>query len=136
MPQSKTAIATNRAPAAIGPYSQGIDVGPLVFLSGQLPLDLKNGMIVEGGIEAQIKCVLSNLNGVLAAAGLDFSHVVKTTVFLASMDDFPIVNRVYAETFTGAALPARSTVQAARLPKDALVEIECIAWRDGFGSQS
>lgn len=129
MTVSKTAIHTAEAPAAIGPYSQAIRIGNLVFTSGQIPLDPATGQIVSGGIDAQTHRVLKNLGAVLAAAGLDFASVVKTTVFLKDMSHFPVVNAIYAEYFQtkDGFAPARSTVEVARLPKDVLVEIEAIA---------
>jgi 2-iminobutanoate/2-iminopropanoate deaminase len=129
MSQIKTAISTPDAPAAIGPYSQAIRVGDTLFTSGQIPLDPTTGEFVAGGITEQTTRVLENLKAVLADAGLDFTHVVKTTVFLKSMGDFAAMNTVYAKYLvpTGAIPPARSTVQVAALPKDALVEIELIA---------
>ncbi|MHB8390794.1 MAG: RidA family protein [Acidobacteriaceae bacterium] len=125
----KTAIETAKAPAAIGPYSQAIRIGNLVFTSGQIALDPVTGQLVGGGIEAQTRRVLQNLEAVLAAAGLDFSSVVKTTVFLKDMNHFPAMNAIYAEYLqaNGIAPPARSTVEVSRLPKDALVEIDTIA---------
>jgi 2-iminobutanoate/2-iminopropanoate deaminase len=127
--QSKSAVSTPDAPAAIGPYSQAIRVGDLLFTSGQIPIDPKTGEFVAGGITEQTTQVLENLKAVLAQAGLDFTHVVKTTVFLQSMGDFAAMNAVYAQYLApaGAIPPARSTVQVAALPKDALVEIELIA---------
>ena len=127
--QSKSAVSTPDAPAAIGPYSQAIRVGDLLFTSGQIPIDPKTGEFVAGGITEQTTQVLENLKAVLAQAGLDFTHVVKTTVFLQSMGDFAAMNGVYAHYLApeGAIPPARSTVQVAALPKDALVEIELIA---------
>jgi 2-iminobutanoate/2-iminopropanoate deaminase len=119
-------ITTGRAPAAIGPYSQAVRSGSLVFCSGQIPLDPPTGQLVEGGIEAQTAQVLDNLTAVLAAAGLTLGDVVKTTVFLASMDDFPAVNEVYARYFDEDP-PARSTIGVSALPKGARVEIEAIA---------
>lgn len=119
-------IATGDAPAAVGPYSQAIRAGSLVFTSGQIPLDPASGQLVEGGIEAQTAQVLHNLSAVLAAAGLSPGDVVKTTVFLVSMDDFPAMNEVYA-AFFGQDPPARSTIGVAALPKGARVEIEAIA---------
>jgi 2-iminobutanoate/2-iminopropanoate deaminase len=133
MPQTetaiKTAISTNDAPAAIGPYSQAIRMGDMLFTSGQIPIDPKTGEFVPGGITEQTTQVLENLKAVLAAAGMDFTHVVKTTVFLKSMGDFAAMNAVYGQYLApgGAVAPARSTVQVAALPKDALVEIEVIA---------
>lgn len=125
----KNAIATNEAPAAIGPYSQAIRVGDMLFTSGQVGLDPKTGEMVPGGIEAQTTRVLENLKAVLAKAGLDMVHVVKTTVFLQSMSDFAAMNAIYAKYLApeGMPAPARSTVAVAGLPKGALVEIECIA---------
>jgi 2-iminobutanoate/2-iminopropanoate deaminase len=129
MPQHKTAIATIDAPAAIGPYSQAIRVGDMLFTSGQVALDPKTGNLVAGGITEQTTRVLENLKAVLGAAGIEFVHVVKTTVFLKDMKDFAAMNAIYATYFApeGTVPPARSTVQVAALPKDALVEIECIA---------
>ena len=127
--ESKKAVLTEQAPAPIGPYSQAISVpaqGRWVFCSGQIPLDPKTGQIVEGDVEAQTRRVLENLGAVLQAAGARFQDVVKTTIFLKSMEDFPKVNGVYATAFTGVT-PARSTVEVARLPKDVKVEIEAIA---------
>ncbi|HVK72155.1 MAG TPA: RidA family protein [Kofleriaceae bacterium] len=122
----RTAIRTPAAPAAIGPYSQAIRSGHLVFTSGQIPLDPATGQLVAGDIDAQTRQVLDNLQAVLAAAGATFAHVVKTTIFLVDMGDFAAVNAVYAERFPGTP-PARSTIGVARLPKDARVEIEMIA---------
>jgi 2-iminobutanoate/2-iminopropanoate deaminase len=129
MSSAKTAIATTDAPAAIGPYSQAIRVGDTLFTSGQIPIDPATGNLVPGGIAEQTTRVLENLKAVLAAAGVDFTHVVKTTVFLKSMGDFAAMNEIYAKYFApeGVVAPARSTVQVAALPKDSLVEIECIA---------
>ncbi len=129
MPIEKIAIATTDAPAAIGPYAQAIRCGDTLFTSGQIPIDPATGNLVAGDITAQTTQVCKNLQAVLAAAGLDFSHVVKTTVFLKFMDHFAAMNAVYATFFAqGESIPpARSTVQVAALPKDALVEIECIA---------
>lgn len=122
----RTAIATSAAPAAIGPYSQAIRAGALVFTSGQIPIDPATGQMVTGDIGAETRRVLDNLAAVLAAAGVGFGDVVKATIFLTDLADFAAVNAQYAERFTGAP-PARSTVQVARLPKDARVEIELIA---------
>jgi 2-iminobutanoate/2-iminopropanoate deaminase len=119
-------VATDRAPAAIGPYSQALRSGNLVFCSGQIPLDPLTGQLVEGGIEAQTVRVLDSLAAVLAAADLKLGNVVKTTVFLVSMDDFPSMNEVYARYFDEDP-PARSTIGVAALPKGARVEIEAIA---------
>ena len=129
MPLEKSAISTSDAPAAIGPSSQAIRTGDTDVTTGQLPIDPATGNLGPGGIEAQTTRVCENLKAVLAAAGLDFTRVVKTTVFLKSMADFAAMNSIYAQYFAppGAVPPARSTVQVAALPKDALVEIECIA---------
>jgi 2-iminobutanoate/2-iminopropanoate deaminase len=125
----KTAISTADAPAAIGPYSQAVRTGDTVFTSGQVAIDPVTGNLIAGGVVEQTTRVLENLKAVLGAAGLGFSHVVKTTVFLKSMGDFAAMNEIYARYFAppGVVAPARSTVQVAALPKDALVEIECIA---------
>ena len=122
-------IDTNQAPAAIGPYSQAVQAGDLVFLSGQIPLDPMTGALVAGGIEAQTRQVMSNLQAVLAAAGLDCASLVKTTIYLVDLGDFATVNRIYGECF-GAVPPARATVQVAALPKGALIEMEGVAVRD------
>ncbi len=128
MLSNKTAVTTPDAPAAIGPYSQGIRAGNLLFTSGQVAFDPATGNLISGGIAEQTTRVLDNLGAVLAAAGLDFSNVVKTTVFLKSMGDFGAMNEVYARYFDpGRTPPARSTVEVAALPRNALVEIECIA---------
>ena len=119
-------IATGRAPAAIGPYSQAVRSGSFIFCSGQIPLNPASGQLVEGGIEAQTAQVLDNLMSLLAAAGLTLGDVVKTTVFLVSMDDFPAMNEVYARYFDEDP-PARSTIGVAALPKGARVEIEAVA---------
>ena len=125
---TKRVISTDQAPKAIGPYSQAIAVAPqeLVFCSGQIPLDPKTGQLVEGGVEAQTERVLDNVAAVLQAAGCSFADVVKSTLFLKDMGDFPKVNELYAKRFT-AEPPARSTIEVARLPKDVLVEIDAIA---------
>ena len=122
----KRIIATEAAPAAIGPYSQGIAAGSLVFTSGQIPLDPATGAFPEG-IEAQTRQSLTNVKAIVEAAGLSMDDVVKTTVFLSDMNNFGAMNGVYAEFFTEGKYPARSAVEVARLPKDALVEIEVIA---------
>lgn len=119
-------VASAEAPAAIGPYSQAIMAGGFLFASGQIPLDPKTMQIVEGGVEVQIRQVLTNMSAVLKEAGLTKEDVVKTTMFLKNMEDFGKVNPIYAEFF-GEHKPARSTIEVARLPKDALVEIECVA---------
>ena len=122
----KEVIATKAAPAAIGPYSQAIKANGLLFTAGQIPLDPATGKLVEGDIRAQTERVMQNLAAVLAEAGTDFAGVVKTTCFLANLDDFAAFNEVYARYFTSQP-PARSTVQAARLPAGAQVEVECVA---------
>jgi 2-iminobutanoate/2-iminopropanoate deaminase len=125
----KTAVSTPQAPAAIGPYSQAVRVGNFVYTSGQVALDPATGQIVAGAIAEQTTRVLENLKAVLTAAGTDLAHVIKTVVFLKSMNDFAAMNEVYAKFLApeGVVKPARSTVEVARLPKDALVEIEVIA---------
>ena len=123
------AIHTDKAPAAIGPYSQAIDSGAgLVFVSGQLPIDPATGTFPEGGIEEQTRQSLSNAKAILEAAELGLNNVVKTTVFLADMGDFAAMNEVYSQFFS-APFPARSAVAVKTLPKGALVEIECVAAR-------
>ncbi|MBY6016245.1 RidA family protein [Ferrimonas balearica] len=125
----KNVIHTTHAPEAIGPYSQGIALDRLVFTSGQLPLVPETMVMVEGGIKEQARQSLANLKAVLEQAGACTDTVVKTTCFLADMNDFVAFNEVYTEVFGTEAAPARSCVQAARLPKDALVEVEAIAYR-------
>lgn len=122
----KQVISTTAAPAAIGPYSQGVEAGGLIITSGQLPLDPATGTFPEG-IRAQTKQSLTNVKAILTQAGTDMGHVLKTTVFLNDMNDFTAMNEVYATFFTEGSFPARSAVEVARLPKDALVEIEVIA---------
>ena len=119
-------VQTKQAPDAIGPYSQAVIANGFVFTSGQIPIDPATGQFVSGGITEQTQQVLKNLEAVLDAAGSSLQQVVKTTVYLADMQDFTAMNDVYA-TFFGAQPPARSTVQAARLPKDARVEIDVVA---------
>lgn len=123
----KKAICSEKAPGAIGPYSQAIEANGMVFVSGQLPIDAATGLMAEG-IEAQAHQSLENIKHILGAAGLDMSHIVKTTVSLADMSLFAEMNKVYATYFEGAC-PARSAVAVKALPKEALVEIECIATR-------
>ena len=123
--QQLQVIATDKAPAAIGPYSQAIKLGGLLFTSGQIPLDAA-GQLLEGGIEEQTHQVFRNLEAVLAAAGAGFQDVVKATVFMKDMNQFATVNGIYSSYF-GEHKPARSAVEVARLPKDVLVEIEVIA---------
>jgi 2-iminobutanoate/2-iminopropanoate deaminase len=122
----KEIVLTDRAPAAIGPYSQAVRAGGLLFCSGQIPLDPATGKMVDGGIEAQTERVLLNLEAVLAAGGASLGSVLKTTVFMADLADFPRMNAVYAKFFPGDP-PARATVQVAKLPAGALVEIDAVA---------
>ncbi len=123
---NRTEIRTSGAPAAIGPYSQGICAGGFLFTSGQLPIDPETGALVEGGIEAQAKRVFDNLKAVLSACGADFCDVVKTMVFLQDMKDFAKVNEIYTGYFEKP-YPARSCVEVGALPKGALIEIELVA---------
>jgi 2-iminobutanoate/2-iminopropanoate deaminase len=125
----KKLIVTKDAPAAIGPYSQAVEAGGFVFLSGQIPLDPATGKLVEGDVVAQTERVLDNLHAVLCAARLGFGHVVKTTIYLTDLASFPQVNEAYAKRFP-AEPPARATVQVAALPRGALVEIDAIARRE------
>ncbi len=122
----RTVISTERAPAAIGPYSQAIAAGNLVFLSGQLPIDPGTGELIDGDIAAMTRQIFRNIETVLAAAGSTMSRVVKVTVFMADLNDFQAMNAAYAEFFPHDP-PARSTVQVARLPRDARIEIEVVA---------
>jgi 2-iminobutanoate/2-iminopropanoate deaminase len=122
----RQAVSTPSAPAAIGPYSQAIRAGHLLFLSGQIPLDPATGNLVEGGVEAQTRQVFKNIEAILKAGGASFDGVVSATVYLADMNDFATVNDIYATYFSSPA-PARATVQVARLPKDCRVEIQVIA---------
>ena len=122
----KKIISTNEAPAAIGPYSQGVRVGSIIFYSGQIPLDPSTGQVVSGGIDIQARRVMENIGGLLKAEGLGFENVVKTTIFLADIGDFQTVNEIYGSYFKQAP-PARSTVQAGALPKNVRIEIEVIA---------
>jgi len=123
---SLTLVSTERAPAAIGPYSQGVKVGDLLFVSGSIALDPKTGQVVSGGVMPQTELSLQNMKAIIEAGGSELGKVIKTTVFLKSMDDFSTVNTIY-EKFFGSHKPARSAVEVARLPKDVLFEIECIA---------
>jgi 2-iminobutanoate/2-iminopropanoate deaminase len=125
---TRTVVTTEKAPKAIGPYSVAIQAGNMVFCSGQIALDPVTGEVVTGGVEAETRQVLTNLKHVLEAAGTDLAHVVKTTVFLRDMADFPQMNAVYAGFFT-VDPPARSTVAVAGLPRGVAVEIEAIALR-------
>ena len=118
-------VKTDKAPGAIGPYSQGIDIGNMIFFSGQIPLDPETGVMPEG-IEAHTRRALDNVKGLLESQGLTFKNVVKTTVFLDNIDDFTTMNGIYAEYFEEP-YPARSAVEVAKLPKGALVEVEVIA---------
>lgn len=122
----REAVSSSQAPPAIGPYSQAIRAGGLLFVSGQIPLDPETGKMVDGDLAAQTHRVFKNLGAILSAAGATFDNVVKTTVYLADMNDFPAMNEIYAGYFPSPA-PARATVQAARLPRDARVEIDLIA---------
>jgi 2-iminobutanoate/2-iminopropanoate deaminase len=126
--EMKKVIATRHAPSAIGPYSQAIEMGDTVFLSGQIGLDPMKGTLVQGGIEHETRQVMDNIREVLRAAGLGFGDIVKTAIFLISLADFEIVNGIYGEHF-GEGCPARSTIQVAALPRGAMVEIEVIAKR-------
>jgi 2-iminobutanoate/2-iminopropanoate deaminase len=125
---TRQAISTSGAPSAIGPYSQAIDTGDLVFCAGFIGVDPATGEIVEGGIEAQVERAMRNLSAVLDAAGLSFGDVVKTTCYLADLADFQTFNGIYASFLTDPP-PARTTIQAAALPKGALVEVEAVARR-------
>ena len=122
------AIATDKAPATVGPYSQAIDCGDTVYLSGQIPLDPSTGVLVDGGIETQARRMFENIGAVLEKAGLSFKNVVKTTVFLTDIGDFAALNKVYGEYFSEP-YPARSCVEVSNLPKGAKAECECIARR-------
>ena len=122
-------VATADAPSAIGPYAQAVRAGDWLYVSGQIPLDPGTGALVgDDDIRVATRRVLDNLGAILSAAGADFGRVVKTTVFLRDMDDFPLMNEVYAATFDGPAKPARSCVQAARLPRGVRVEIDAVVW--------
>jgi len=123
---AREAVSTPAAPAAIGPYSQAISAGGFLFVSGQIPLDPATGTLVDGDIAAQTHRVFKNLEEILKAGGASFDAVVRTTVYLADMNDFPAMNEIYASYFSSPA-PARATVQAARLPRDARIEIDLIA---------
>lgn len=122
----KKVVSTDKAPAAIGPYSQAIVVGDFMFTSGQIPIDPATGKLVEGGIEAQATQSMENIKNILAAEGLTFDDVVKTTIFLKDMNDFGKVNEIYGKYFASEP-PARSCFQIGKLPKDAMIEIEVIA---------
>lgn len=120
-------VQTDRAPKAVGPYSQAIRAGSLVFVSGQIPLDPASGMVIEGGIREQTERVLKNMEAILEACGMSRANVVRTDVFLRDMNDFPAMNEVYGSFFRHEPRPARQTVEVSRLPRDVLVEISCIA---------
>lgn len=122
----KTIIQTSKAPANIGPYSQAVGYAGLFFLSGQIAIDPETNTMIMGGIEVQTRRVMENIHALLDASGLDFSHVLKATIFLKNMSDYHTINEIYSEYFESHA-PARSAVEVSRLPKDALVEIEIIA---------
>jgi 2-iminobutanoate/2-iminopropanoate deaminase len=124
----KKIISTDKAPGAIGPYSQAVEIGGLLFCSGQIPLDTMTGKLVEGAVEAQAEQVLKNVKGLLEGAGYTLDDVVKTTIFARSINDFAIVNEVYGRYFTHD-FPARSFVEVSGLPRGALVEIEVVAAR-------
>jgi len=125
----KKVINTNQAPAAIGPYSQAILANGMLFVSGQLPVDPATGVMAQNDIGANTKQVMANISAILKEAGMDFTHVIKTTIFLADMNDFAAMNTVYASQFEGA-FPARSAVAVKTLPKNGLVEIEVIAVKE------
>lgn len=122
----KKLVATDQAPAAIGPYVQAVSAGGFVITSGQLPINPETGLFPEG-IEEQTRQSLKNVRAILKEAGIDMDHVIKTTVFLSDMNNFDAMNQVYAEFFAEGSYPSRSAVEVARLPKDALVEVEAIA---------
>ena len=124
----KKPVKTVNAPQAIGPYSQAVEAGGFLFVSGQIPIDPKTGSVIQGDIMAQTKQVMENAGAILSAGGTDYSSVVKTTIYLKNMSDFGAVNEVYGKYFQ-AEPPARATVQVAGLPKDVAVEIEFIAWK-------
>ncbi len=127
---TKTIVRTDNAPQAIGPYSQGVGFGNLFFFSGQIAIDPETGELIDGNIERQTRQVMANLESVLEAAGLDFDHVVRTTIYLADMDDFASVNEIYGGFFDDNP-PARACVEVSRLPKDVAIEIDMIAAHPG-----
>ena len=131
----KKIVSTTEAPAAVGPYSQAVRVGPMLFTAGQIPLDPQSGQIVSGNIAEQTRRVFDNLAAVLRAEGMDFSNIVKTTVFMTNLGDFQTMNEVYASYFKDQP-PARSTVQVSALPKGAQVEIELVAVATKEGGKS
>ncbi|MBS0604005.1 MAG: hypothetical protein JSS60_03090 [Verrucomicrobia bacterium] len=122
-------VDTANAPKAIGPYSQAIAAGPYLFLSGQIPIDPSVGKVTDSTIEGQTKQVIDNIEAILASEGLSLLDVVRCDVYLKDMQDFPEMNAIYAERFSHAAKPARTTIQAAKLPLDSRVEITCVAYR-------
>lgn len=124
---NKQVVSTSEAPQAIGPYSQAVTAGGWLFFSGQLALDAVSGELAAGGIAAQTEQVMANIGAILKAAGLDYSSVVKTTIYLVDLEDFSVVNEIYGRYFSADSAPARATVQVAALPKQALVEIEGVA---------
>ena len=130
MPLYREIIATQNAPAAIGPYSQAVQVGDFVYTAGQIPLVPETGKLIEGGIEEQTRQVMQNLANILEAAGSSLAHIVKTTIFVTNLADFAAINKVYGSFFAGDP-PARSTVQVTALPLEANIEIEAIAIRTG-----
>jgi len=130
MPLNREIIATQNAPAAIGPYSQAVQVGDFVYTAGQIPLVPETGKLIEGGIEEQTRQVMQNLAHILEAAGSSLAHIVKTTIFVTNLADFAAINKVYGSFFVGDP-PARSTVQVAALPVGANIEIEVVAIRAG-----
>ncbi len=125
----KKAISTNEAPQARGPYSQAISAGDFVFVAGQIPIDLETGKIIEGDIGTLTMKVLDHIEAILKAAGLGLKHVVKADVFLKDMNDFSEMNAAYAKRFASGILPARVTIQAAKLPLDCRIEISCVAYK-------
>lgn len=131
----KKIVSTTEAPAAVGPYSQAVRVGPMLFTAGQIPLDPQSGQIVSEDVTEQTRRVLENLTAILTAEGMDFTNIVKTTVFMTNLGDFQKMNDVYASFFDETP-PARSTVQVTALPKGAQVEIECIAFATKAGGKS
>lgn len=123
------ALQTNLAPQVVGPYSQAIIAGEFIFCSGQIPINPETGLFVEGGIKKQTEQVIKNLRAVLQEAGVDLKNIVKTEVYLANMEDFAVMNAIYSEKFITQPYPARVTVEVSRLPKEALIEMSCIAQR-------
>lgn len=124
----QTVIKTDKAPGAIGPYSQAIEINGMVFTSGVIPIVPQTGLLVEGGVEEQARQAIGNLVALVEASGSSVEKIVKTTVFIKNMDDFGKINTIYAEFFKEP-YPARSCVEVARLPKDVLIEIEAVAWK-------